>query len=145
MPFGLHRCLPTCPSYEPRYSVSVRQATILLLLLLSHTSRCETCKSLYGFAGNYAPSGLSPQTNGMPVIQTNGACSYTSTIILPYIKPKCLNNLLTYIKFISSLLLRGAYSSYPKASVKGQRSKSEDFRNEVFRPKECPSVPGSKP
>ena len=40
--------LPAHPPCRPRYQISVRQATISLLLLLSHTSRCETCKSLWG-------------------------------------------------------------------------------------------------
>ena len=41
------RCLlPTCPLDTPWYLISVRQATISLLLLLSHASPLETCKSL---------------------------------------------------------------------------------------------------
>ena len=48
LPFGLRGVLPTYPLYKPYYQVSVCQATILLLLLLAHTSRCEPCKSLLG-------------------------------------------------------------------------------------------------
>ena len=41
------RCLlPTCPLDTPCYLISVRQATISLLLLLSQVSPLETCKSL---------------------------------------------------------------------------------------------------
>ena len=43
------RCLrPSCPPCAPSYPVSVRRATISLLLLLAYTSRCKPCKSLWG-------------------------------------------------------------------------------------------------
>lgn len=38
--------MPTYPLDMPTYLVSVRQVTISLWLLLSHTSRYETCQSL---------------------------------------------------------------------------------------------------
>ncbi|MDE6416883.1 MAG: hypothetical protein K2K68_07645, partial [Duncaniella sp.] len=40
--------LPACPLDTPSYHVSIRQATISLLLLLSRESPLETCKSLWG-------------------------------------------------------------------------------------------------
>ena len=43
------RCLrPSCPPCAPSYPVSVRRATISLLLLLACTSRCKPCNSLWG-------------------------------------------------------------------------------------------------
>lgn len=49
------------------YQVSVRQSTISLSLRLACTSRRRP-GSRFGFVGNYAPRGLSPQIDGMPVI-----------------------------------------------------------------------------
>ena len=46
--FGLRDIWPTYPPYRPWYPISVRQATISLLLLLAHASRLEPCKSLWG-------------------------------------------------------------------------------------------------
>ena len=46
LPFGLCCFMPTYPLDMPTYLVSVRQVTISLWLLLSHTSRYETCQSL---------------------------------------------------------------------------------------------------
>ena len=54
------------------YQVSVRQATISLPLLLAYTLRYKLWEFL-GFIGNYAPCGLSPQTDGMPVIPNQKA------------------------------------------------------------------------
>lgn len=46
LPFGLHCLLPTYPFNTPCYRISVHLATISLLLILSHTSQCKSCKSL---------------------------------------------------------------------------------------------------
>ena len=56
------------PPMYALYQVSVRQATISLSLLLAHTSRCKTLGVAMGFVDKLRPYGLSPQTDGMPVI-----------------------------------------------------------------------------
>ena len=62
--------LPLASSSARRalYQVPVRQATISLSLLLACLSRDKPWESLWGVVGNYAPCGISPQTDGMPVI-----------------------------------------------------------------------------
>ena len=48
LPFGLHCFVSAYPPQTPYYQVSVRQVTILLSLLLAHTSRCKPWESLWG-------------------------------------------------------------------------------------------------
>lgn len=71
-PLGL-RCLKASTSANhASYQVSVRQNTISLSLLLAYISRCKPRESPWA-VGSYAPCGISPQTDGMPVIPPKAA------------------------------------------------------------------------
>ena len=67
LPFGLHCLWPAYPPQTPY----IRFLFVRLRFrypFFSPTPHDVNLGSRYGFVGNYAPCGLSPQTDGMPVI-----------------------------------------------------------------------------
>lgn len=111
LPFGLHRILPAYPPYRPYYQVSVRQATCSLLLPLTHTSRCESCKSLWGSSATTPLVDFHHSQTACPSykIETTGFPGSLDHILLPlfisyhqiYIKPFKLAIIRTFISVLS--------------------------------------------